>query len=525
MFHPDGGLYVGDQISMEVIPSQQDKAPSSNEQVHVTGPDGRELGAAGFGPYGLGQRQEAVLVWAWDTHGLSAGDYPLTFTIEPGGKTWTDTVTLLPQDALPWPEPQAHWATAHSKCCTVYFMTSTASSRDIQDLLSQADTQARDAVQKMGIQFTAPITITLMSRVLGHGGFASQDIDISYLGRNYAGSDFGLVLHHEMIHILDGRLGGDLRPSLFVEGLAVYETGGHFKIEPLMPRAAALLPGKTGLGWYIPLATLAENFYLSQHEIGYLEGATLIEYMVNTWGWDAFSSFYRDIHAASDNSQVSAIDTALQKHFQITFAELEAQYKNALAQIPVPSTIRDDMRLTVEYFDTARRYQLLLDPSAHFETAWLLDSNSMRSRNIVADYLRHPSGPSNQAIEALLKSAFNDLNLGQYAPMDPKVNGINAVLDAVQRGDAQPFQVNALAADFYAIVQVLNLAGYETQRIELAGSIAHAWVTAGSAELIELVLERGETGWAISHISMEPGFETWTVLKSMFLSFSLIPDY
>ena len=149
----------------------------------------------------------------------------------------------------------------------------------------------------MGIQFTAPITITLMSRVLGHGGFASQDIDISYLDRNYAGSDFGLVLHHEMIHILDGRLGGDFRPSLLVEGLAVYETGGHFKKEPLMPRAAALLPGETGLGWYIPLAELADNFYLSQHEIGYLEGATLIEYMVNTWGWDAFSSFYRDIHA------------------------------------------------------------------------------------------------------------------------------------------------------------------------------------------------------------------------------------
>ena len=183
------------------------------------------------------------------------------------------------------------------------------------------------------------------------------------------------------------------------------------------------------------------------------------------------------------------------------------------------------MRLTVEYFDTARRYQLLLDPSAFFETAWLLDSNAMRSRSIVADYLRHPSAPENQAIEAMLKSAFNDLNLGQYAQMDPKVNAINAVLDAVQRGDPQPFQVNAQAADFYAIVQVLAQAGYETQRIEITGSTAHAWVTAGSAQLIELILERGDTGWAISHISADPGYETWAGLESLFSPFSWTLGY
>ncbi len=525
MFHPDGGLYVGDQVSMEIIPSQQGKASTSGKQVLVTGPGGQRFGSAGFGPYGLGQREEAVLLWAWDTRGLSAGRYPLTFTIDPGGGSWTETVTLLPQDALPWPEPQAHWATARSKCCTIYFITGTAAARDIQDLLKQADDQASDAVQKMGIQFTDPITITLMSRVLGHGGFASQDIDISYLDRNYAGSDFNLVLHHEMIHILDGRLGGDFRPSLLVEGLAVYETGGHFKKEPLMPRAAALLPGETGLGWYIPLAELADNFYLSQHEIGYLEGATLIEYMVNTWGWEAFSSFYRDIHAASDNSQATAIDMALQKHFQISFSELEAKYKHALARIPVSTAIRDDMRLTVQYFDTARRYQVLLDPSAFFETAWLLDSNTMRSRGIVADYLRNPASSENQAIETMLKAAFKYLDQGQYAHMDPLLSGINAVLDAVQRGDPQPFRVNAQAADFFAIAQVLNQAGYNAQRIEPAGNTAHAWVTAGSADLIELILEREATSWTIGHISGLPGFESWSFLKSPLFSLPWKVEY
>lgn len=473
-------------------------ANATPNSVEVKGPDGNPLGTAGFGSYGLGQRAEAVMMWAWDTHGLQAGEYPLTFSLEPSGNVWTETVTLQPQTGLPWPEPQAHWAEAHSHCCTLYYITGTAAERDLPDLLQTADAQARDAVQRMGIDFTAPITITLLSRMLGHGGFASNEIDVSYLDRNYAGSDFELVLHHEMIHILDGRLGGDYRPSLLVEGLAVYESGGHFKPEPLMPRAAALLPSETGLGWYIPLADLADNFYLSQHEIGYLEGASLIEYMVNTWGWEAFSSFYRDIHTAQDNQPSSAIEAALQKHFQMTLAELEGKFKLALSRIPVTAGLRDDMRQTVEFFNAIRRYQQLLDPSAFFETAWLADSASMRQRGIVADDLRHPATAENLALESLLATAYTGLSQGQYASVDPVLAAANAVMDALQRGDQQPFEVNDLAANFYAIVQAVGRSGYEAQKITVEGDRAQVLATASSASLFELTLQRGAAGWEIA---------------------------
>jgi hypothetical protein len=498
LVHPDGGLYVGDQVSFEVIVPTQSETRGAASQVMVNGPDGQRLGSAGFGAYGLGERQEAMLVWAWDTRNLDSGDYPITFTLQPGGQVWTETLTLLPQESLPWPEPQAHWATARSKCCTLYYLTDTASDRDMNDLLRQADAQASDAAQRMGIDFTAPITITLLSRVLGQGGFAGQEIDITYLDRNYVGSDFGMVLHHEMIHILDARLGGDYRPSLFVEGLAVYETGGHFKPEPLMPRAAALLPGETGLGWYIPLAELADHFYTSQHEIGYLEGAALVNYMVDTWGWEAFSSFYRDIHATQDNNQASAIDAALQKHFQLTFSELEAKFKAALSRIPVTTEQREDLRLTVKYYDTARRYQQILDPSAFFQAAWLVDTRTMRSRAIVADILRHPAKAENLALEAMLVNVFSDLSNGQYAQVEQMLGAINATLDAMQRGDYQPFEVNDMASDFYAIVQAVGQAGYQVQRIELGNDSANAWATADSTELVELTLKRGGAGWEIA---------------------------
>ena len=63
--------------------------------------------------------------------------------------------------------------------------------------------------------------------------------------------DLAVIFHHELVHYLDVRSGGDLKPSMLVEGLAVYLSGGHYKPEPLMPRLAALLPPEAGC---IPVA-------------------------------------------------------------------------------------------------------------------------------------------------------------------------------------------------------------------------------------------------------------------------------
>ena len=216
--------------------------------------------------------------------------------------------------------------------------------------------------------------------MLGHGGFADDAISISYLQRNYAGSSSEIVLHHELVHKLDSQLGGDLRPAFFVEGLAVYLSGGHFKPEPLIPRAAALLEQ----GMYLPLAPLAERFYASQHEIGYLEASALIEYMIERWGNDAFFAFYRDIHPVEGSaSQAAAINAALLKHFQLTFGELENDFLQYLSKQPVEGRWEEDVRLSVRYYDTVRRYQQALDPSAYYMTAWLPDNKQMRERNLV----------------------------------------------------------------------------------------------------------------------------------------------
>jgi hypothetical protein len=511
--HPDGKLYVGDQVSFEVIIPPDRIASAQKVQVRLGQDPLKLIAEAPTAPFGIGGRMQATMSWAWDTSSLEAGDYALTFTAEPGGDTWTETVSLLPQRSLPGAEKEAKWATARSACCTINYITGTAAERDLPDLLKLADEQAQDAEQRMGVQASEPITITLLPRLLGQGGFANNAINVSYLDRNYSAGDIGIILHHEMIHILDYRLGGELRPSLLTEGLAVYMTGGHFKQEALLPRAAALLDqaGSTelpGLGGYIPLKELADHFYAAQHETGYIEGGALVTYMVERRGWEAFSAFYRDIHPQPSGSQAEAIEASLSKHFNLTLADLEAGFLERLRQEPVEAGTLEDVRQTVSYYDTVRRYQELLDPSAYYMTAWLPDPGEMQRRGIVADYLRQPVEPANLALETLLAETGAALKQEKYAEVERNLDAVNNVLDGVQAGEREPFARDARARDYFQIVTALKQGNFTIdpfsrgmlvpQKIQVEGNQAQAWVNLEGTELKLVALVRTPEGWQLA---------------------------
>jgi hypothetical protein len=490
-YHPDGGLFVGDQISFEVIAPPE--ANLEGREVVISLND-TELARGGFGRFGIGGRAQATFWWPWDTADLNAGDYTLSYAVTEG-PTWTDTITLLPTSAHLYPEPGAQWATAESDCCVYYYVTGTEADRDIETLMDMADEQALSAIAGVGGEFTEPIEVVFLPRVLGHGGFAGGEIYISYLDRNYAGNAPAQVLHHEMVHILDGRAGGEFRPTMLVEGLAVYLSGGHFKQEPLMPRAAEVVD----LGWYLPLGPLADDFYNAQHEISYLQAASLIEFMVGKWGWEAFNDFYRDIHSHPSNLQSAAINQALAIHFEITLDQLEAQFLEALNTSSDDPALEEDVRLSVKFFDTIRRYEQVLDTSAYFLTAWLPGIGELTDRGIVADYVRHPSEAENLALETLMVEADAALRLGDYAESDRTLTAVNAVLDAYAAGDPSPFYADPLAADYFAIVESALAAGIIPQKIVVEGESATVWGREGSAVLIERVFVRQAEGWSLSN--------------------------
>ena len=125
------------------------------------------------------------------------------------------------------------------------------------------------------------------------------------------------------------------------------------------------------------------------------------------------------------------MDVALQEKFDITLVELETDFITCLQNQPLTNAIRDDLRLTVRYYDTVRRYQQELDPSAYFMTAWQPDGAGMRQKGIVADLLRHPDGWKNRQIESLLMRADEELRLGNYIQAEKMLNWINWLMDVI----------------------------------------------------------------------------------------------
>jgi hypothetical protein len=423
--HPDGPLYIGDQVSFEVITPTGFDAHEKTVEVRL---GDKLIGTADFKPYGIAGRQQATFWWAWDTSTLEPGTHLLSFTVTPDGPSWQQAIHLYPRNALPASEREAHWETIVTQCCTINYISGTDADRDIQDLAETADSLIESLAPLAGGMDGEKIPVVIMSRTLGHGGFTNGAIYVSYLDRNYAGSTFDMVLHHESVHWLDRALGGDLRPTLLLEGLAVYEAGGHFKPEPLIPRAAALL----SLNWYIPLRSLADSFYPSQHEVGYLEAGALVQYLVEFYGWAAFNAFYRDIHPAPSGLQSDAINLALQGHFGLTLDQLEENFLAHLQAQPVDLSHIEDVRLSVLFYDTVRRYQQMFDPSAYFQTAWLADASVMREKNITADYLRRPDGILNQYIENLLVEADVALRSEDYTDTAQRLQALNVMLNILE---------------------------------------------------------------------------------------------
>jgi len=529
--HPDGPVYAGDLVSFEVIsPPGVDLQDKTAEIIVDTGQGTHTLNEK-FGYFGLGNRSQATFTWAWDTSGLAAGDHNVYFSIKPHGPTWTETVTIHPRSQVPPPEPKAAWATAKTACCVIHYITGTAVERDLPKLLEIANQQARDVSQKFQTNISEPIEITILPRVLGNGGFTTREIAVTYLDRDYGGDGTDIIIHHEMVHLLDARLGGEVRPTLLVEGLAVDLSGGHFKPEPLMPRAAALLAAQAGcqpvdlqslgsatpvaskpcsLDMYIPMEKLADNFYLSQHEIGYLEASALVEFMVKTWGWPAFSAFYRDIHSQPEPTrngpqtgvpqqiggpQYRAINAALQSHFGLSFQALDERFLQALSQEELTPQNVADVRLTLGYHDAIRRYQQLLDPSAYFLNTWLPDMVQMRQRGIVADFLRRPSVTENLALETMLAAADRDSRSGDYASLDRRLKAINAVLAGVANHNANPFAADPLAADYWALTQAAMDKGYQPQIIQLNENEARVWGNTTGPDLVELDFMKIQGVW------------------------------
>jgi len=325
-----------------------------------------------------------------------------------------------------------------------------------------------------------------VNRVVGHGGFDSDTIAISYLDRNYVGDYLAGTLRHEVSHVL-GRLFAPERGVMITEGLAVYVAGGHFKPELISPRMAAAEVA----GFDLPLGEFMNEFYAAQHELSYLHAASFVEYLIDTYGWDRFRLLLRNMEAANTESRM--LNRATLLVLGVTLDQLESSWLDSLRTQPFGGDLLADVETTVSFYDTARRYQLAADPDAYFLTAWMTSITRAREQQIIADYTGHPASLENIALELMLGSANDLIFSGDFSEAQEWIAAVNAVLDS-----GMSFGVHPLALQTFDLTNRALESGYEPQRIKLEPHQATLETISEWPRLQELNFRLTVSGWALS---------------------------
>lgn len=499
VLYPQPALYSGDLVTFDVTPHNLgDIAPDKlTVRIYHGAPASGTVVAEGVLGYpAFDGIPRARLVWSWNTTGL-VGVQPLTVWLDPddviqagdedpANNIATLTVPILPAEELPAVEAAAEWVTVTTDCCILQYLSGTAAERDLPFLTTVTAAGVAHVEEQLNARLPSPFEVHLISRVIGHGGYAYRGLTLSYLDRNYAGANVEIITRHEAAHVLDRATMG-WSPALITEGLAVWASGGHFKPEPLPERTAALIE----LGWYIPLEELANDFYRQQHEIGYMEAGAFVAYLVETYGWEGFQRLKGAFNAEA-GSEAAVLDAALQETFGVSLSESEADFLNWLAAHPAGVEDCRDVELTVHLFDAVRAYQQAYDPSAYFLSGWLPDPVEGAQRSVEADFIRHRATPEGIALETMLIAARQALEQGDFARCQTLLDGVNRAL-------ADGVSSDPLAASYLAVVRAAAALGYEAQRIELDGKIARVWATAEGATLHELTLRATPVGWALSN--------------------------
>jgi hypothetical protein len=512
---PDGPavreVFTGDLVTFEIKAQHVDAIGGNplHVAVYLGGPPSltepsQELARGQFGPADLSGRGEALFVWAWNTAAIN-GTQTLSVVLDPdrvlreGNADRSNDmvqiqVNVRPARERPPQEIGARWVQTETACCIFHYASGTATERDLEALTAVANAAIDRVEARLQEDFEEKFVVTFMGRVLGHGGYATGELILSYLDRDYAAGGLEEVFLHEGTHVIDSNF-APARLTLLAEGLAVYVAGGHFRTEPLPERAAALL----AIDRYIPLRDLADDFYQSQHEIGYLEGGAFIHYLVEAYGLEAFKAFYGSFESDDRRAQSEQLDAALEKSFGAGLEEMEARWLDALRALgPQPQQERD-LRDTVAFYDTVRRYQQLMDPSAYFLDAWLPDFSEARKRAIVADALRHPAMPEHIALETMLIAADAHFDAQEYGEGERLLRSINAVLNTVAEVGAPPLFENPTAAQYMEIVRQVLAAGYQPQQIRLSGRTAAVQAIRVWPEVVALDLQLRAGQWVVTN--------------------------
>lgn len=477
--------YAGDRISVEAVVENVGQLEDAGAAVLSV--DGAPLDAVAFAANSPLREDALVFRWAWDTADVEPGTYPIEVSLPVSqadqAQTLSTFVRLEPAEDRPAREDMARWGQRLTNCCRLRYLTGTAAERDIVQLSGTVDSAFLVVEERLGLGIAnRPVIVTAIDNVWGNGAFVGDQIVVSYVDRSYTGTQLDTVFRHEAAHWTMRPYGTSQTPTLLAEGVAVYAAGGHYRPAPLGERAAALL----ALGRFIPLTELANDFYGQQHEVAYAEAGGLVAYLFETYGRVDFITLYGLNNVAAE-TPAAWLDAGFQQVYGATIDEIEAGYVAWLGT-QQPGDQVDDLRLTIDLYDTIRRYQAAYAP---YEEA-LPPVDEAIEQGIVADYMREPTDVYNVALEAMLLSAQEALNDGDLDRVEDLVHQVNATLDDgdFTRGDVE---------DYVALARRASQVGYEAQRIEVEDGNATVVGIQNWPQLRTLIMERHDGRWELQN--------------------------
>jgi hypothetical protein len=429
-FFPVAPYHIGDVLSARVTYTGLAEIGGVEIALALADQPDQVLGTATF----LSYNRQAVFYWFFDTHETEPGFLDFLFSLPARDISWTQGVHLLPDSG----SRDAAWSVSYSQCCTLHYLTGTDAEADLAQITETVEERSAIALSQFAAAgvldespLTEPLSIVLIPVVVGHGGFATDEAVLTYAHDNWTGIEFGILAHHEMVHVIDRLVNTEgPRPAIFVEGLAVYLSGGHYQEGDPLQRAAALL----ALEMYLPLSQIVNNFYAAQHEIGYMQAAALVAYLDQLWGWETFIDFYFNLPEGPSDAEI--ISSALESRFGLDLAELEQDFITYLEALEPDPAVEADVRLTVEAYDMLRHYQTLLIPSAHFRTAWWPPLSAMREGSIVGDYGYREKAPLNVIIEHIFIEVHAAFAAKDYQGVESALGRINAILNQIENKGA-----------------------------------------------------------------------------------------
>jgi hypothetical protein len=420
-FFPVAPYHVGDHLSLRVTYTGAQDIGGQEITIALAEKPNQALASARFSNHS----QQAVFYWFLDTQGRPPGFLSFLLEVPEMEISWEAGLTLLPAAS----GRQWAWEAAHTDCCIIHYISGSDAEEDILQIQQILEDQTSEAVAQFGSQIDPddqvledPLVLVLIPSVIGQGGFATDIAVMTYSDRNWAGSHFSNIAHHEIVHVLDRQLNDGPRPSFFAEGLAVYFAGGHYRDGDTLQRAAALL----AIDRYIPIADFVDDFYAAQHEISYLEAGGLVAYLSKIWGMERFLDFYFNLPEADTDS--ASISSALEAHFGLTLSELEKDYIAHLRSLNPNQAVQAEVRLTIETYETMRRYQQLRVPGAYFRSAWWPSIDQAIERGIAGDYAPREKAPVEVVIENLFLEIYPALELGEIQRVEKNLERIQSLL-------------------------------------------------------------------------------------------------